>query len=148
MPVIVRTRLRRFRLKRIAFARLAQELLDRLGQAQAEVGVELVGDRRMRQLNWMYRAKPTITDVLAFPMREGPGPRTSLLGDVVISLPEAARRARKSKSSLDVEVAVLLIHGVLHLCGYDHEKGPEEARRMSRRETSLLRELSPIASFL
>lgn len=92
----------------------------------------------MRQLNKRYRKQDKSTDVLAFPIQEGPGPRTDLLGDVVISLPTAQRQAKESNHSLDRELAVLLVHGVLHLCGYDHERGGAEARRMQRRERAIL----------
>ena len=59
--------------------------------------------------------------------------RRLLLGDIVISLPQAIRQAREHEQDVDHELVMLLIHGVLHLCGYDHEKGPGEARRMVRR---------------
>jgi rRNA maturation RNase YbeY len=81
------------------------------------------------------------TDVLAFSLREAGGPASSLLGDVVISLPQAARQAKASGHSLDEELATLLIHGVLHLIGYDHEGSEREARRMRRKERAIRRAL-------
>ncbi|MEX5215865.1 MAG: rRNA maturation RNase YbeY [Nitrospiraceae bacterium] len=120
------------------WARLAQDILRQVRRPRAELGVHVVGDRRMRQLNKRYRKQDKSTDVLAFPMQEGPGPRTDLLGDVVISLPTAQRQAKESNHSLDRELTGLLVHGVLHLCGYDHELGDAEARRMQRREHAIL----------
>ena len=72
-----------------------------------------------------------------------------LLGDVVISVPTARRQAREAGHSLDEEVAALLIHGVLHLCGYDHERSEKEAKRMERRERGIFNKvrtmLQPLA---
>ena len=65
-----------------------------------------------------------------------------MLGDVVIAVPEAARQAKQGQRSLDEELMVLLIHGILHLCGYDHEGSEKEARRMHRRERMILRSLA------
>ena len=95
----------------------------------------LVADREMRRLNRLWRRKDRTTDVLAF-VQEGPA--RNLLGDVVISLPAARRQARERGHSLKDELAVLLIHGILHLRGYDHEPGGQKARRMHRQEAALL----------
>jgi rRNA maturation RNase YbeY len=125
-------------------ARLAQRVLDAAGEADAELSLELVGDGRMRRLNRLYRGRDASTDVLAFPMREAAGPRSSLLGDVVISLPTAARRAAEAGRRLDDELAALLIHGVLHLLGYDHERSAREAVRMRRRERAVRKAVGPL----
>lgn len=87
-----------------------------------EVGIVFVGDSEMKKLNAAYRGKRKTTDVLSFG-DEGRWPATSggeLLGDVVISVPQARRQAAKAKHSLRDEIAVLLVHGCLHLLGYDH----------------------------
>jgi probable rRNA maturation factor len=106
-----------------------------------------VGNQRMRSLNHRYRRKNRTTDVLAFAARDAIVPHTpylmpSMLGDVVIAVPEAARQAKEGQRSLDEELMVLLIHGILHLCGYDHEGSEKEARRMRRRERTILRSLA------
>jgi rRNA maturation RNase YbeY len=67
-----------------------------------------------------------------------------LLGDVVISVPTALRQAKESGRSLGDELAALLVHGVLHLCGYDHERSAREAVRMRRRETAIVKRLNPV----
>lgn len=142
MPVIVTSRLRRIVIKRTVWERLGRDILQLIRKPRVELGVLLVGDRRMRHLNRQYRKHDVSTDVLAFPLQEGSGPRTVLLGDVVISLPMARRQAKVSNHSLDRELTVLLVHGILHLCGYDHERGVEEARRMQRRECTILRQVA------
>lgn len=86
------------------------------------VVVALVGDAAMRRLNARFRGKDTTTDVLSFPgdgSREADGSRP--LGEIVISVPQAARQAREAGHSLVREVRVLALHGYLHLLGYDHE---------------------------
>lgn len=105
----------------------------------AEVSVLVVGDRAMRTLNRRYRGKDRTTDVLSFPLREGrfPGIQTHLLGDVVICMPAAARQAKTAGAPLLEEIDRLLVHGFLHLLGYDHERGRREARRMEMRESRL-----------
>jgi rRNA maturation RNase YbeY len=98
----------------------------------------------MHRLNRHYRGKDRPTDVLAFALREGarvPGDE-AVLGDVVISLDTAARQARAHGVTVAHEVRTLLIHGVLHLLGYDHERSAGEARRMRAVERRLSRTLS------
>ena len=98
-------------------------------------------DPGVRELNATYRGKDKATNVLSFPMQEGefsditPG----LLGDVVISLETAAREADQAGISLEERMSQLLIHGILHLLGFDHEKGESDAHRMEEKSLELLR---------
>lgn len=152
MPVTVRCPARRIPLRRAGIERLAQRILDAAGEAHAEVSLSFIGDASMRRLNRQYRRKDATTDVLAFPMRQIRPRLTrhasrftfSLLGDVVISLPQAARQARARGLPLQHELATLLIHGILHLLGYDHERNVREAQRMRRKERAVLRTVSPV----
>jgi probable rRNA maturation factor len=117
----------------------ARRLLRALEEDGAELSVSLVDDAAMRRLNRDYRGQDRATDVLAFAMREGaraPGD-AAVLGDVVISLDTAARQARERGVSAADEVRTLLIHGILHLLGYDHERSVLEARRMKAMERRL-----------
>jgi rRNA maturation RNase YbeY len=123
---------------------LAQAILSSVGEKTADLGVMLIGDRSMRRLNRQYRKKDRTTDVLAFSMRQGPCPASMLIGDVVISVPTAAKQAAQLGRSLDEELTVLLVHGILHLCGYDHEGSMRDARRMQQREQWVLRRLGRI----
>jgi rRNA maturation RNase YbeY len=149
MPVYLRVRLKQPTVRRAVLVRLAELVLDAAGERQAELSIELVGDRRMRRLNRLYRNKDRTTDVLAFSMREAVAPHVArltadMLGDVVISVPQALRQAIEAGRSADEEFLSLLVHGVLHLCGYDHERSEREAARMQRRERQLLRAISPV----
>jgi probable rRNA maturation factor len=118
-------------------------LLRSLGHPDAELSVLFIGDRAMRTLNHTWRGKDTTTDVLSFPLREGRflHVQPEMLGDIVISIPVAARQAIDAGHPLSVEIERLLIHGLVHLLGYDHEQGGREARRMVRMEHRLLKRL-------
>ena len=121
-------------------ARHARRILRGLGLDGAELSVVLVADREMRTLNRRWRGRDRPTDVLSFAQREGRGGAPDgLLGDVVISVDTARRQARQRGETLGREADRLLIHGLLHLLGYDHERSAAEARRMQRRERTLAR---------
>lgn len=122
------------------FARRAQRVLDALGLGDAELSLVFTDDEEMHRLNRAYRDRDRPTDVLAFSLREGEfGWFGRGLGDVVISLDTAARQAAERRLSLAEEVDRLLVHGILHLAGYDHETSARDARRMRRRERECLR---------
>lgn len=144
MPVFVRVRGLRIPIRGTALRRMAERILCALREQSSELGVELVGDGFMQRLNRTYRKMDRPTDVLAFSMREAPGPMSPVLGDVVISLHTARRQAKEGGHSIDEELAILLIHGILHLCGYDHERNAREAVRMWRKERALFETLRPI----
>ncbi len=149
MAIYLRVSLTRHIVRQVRLVELAQRVLSASGEGQSELSLELIGDRRMQRLNYEYRKRNRTTDVLAFPTREAVVPEglscpTGLLGDVAISLPTAIRQAMSAGRSIDQELAILLVHGVLHLCGYDHERSVREAERMSRREQAVLRRIAPI----
>lgn len=148
MAVYLRVSLVRPIVRQSSVMLLAQRILVAVGEAKSELSVALIGDARIRRLNREYRKLDRATDVLAFSMREAPTPSgcpaTTMLGDVVISMPTAIRQAREAGRSIDAELAMLLIHGVLHLCGYDHERSAREAVKMLRRERKVLQIISPV----
>jgi len=123
------------RLKKIALA-----ILPLVDQADAELSVVLIGDAEMRKLNARYRGKDYPTDVLSFPL-DSSGPVPRLLGDVIISVETARRQARQQGRALEQELTTLLIHGIVHLLGYDHERSPRDARLMKRLEDKIFRQL-------
>jgi len=118
----------------------ARVVLREIERADRELAISLVGDPEIRALNAAWRGRDRATDVLAFSLEEGPHPerRGALLGDVVIGLETAARQARARRRSLDDELLRLLVHGALHLVGYDHVRA-RDARRMRAAERRVLR---------
>ena len=153
MSVFLEVSVRSFTVGRKRVLGLAQAVLKCIGESSADMSVSLVGDRRMRRLNRRYRQKDRSTDVLAFAFREARAPHhfnriAAHLGDVVIAIPTARRQAKAAHRSLEEEIVTLLIHGVLHLCGYDHERGRDEALRMQRKERQVRRRLGPMTRFV
>ncbi len=116
----------------------AERLLASLAVPEAELSVSIVADDAMAEMNERYRGRPGPTDVLSFSLLEGDHAehRGALLGDVVLGVEVAARQACEQGHDLDEELLRLLIHGVLHLLGFDHEH-EEEARVMEAREQTL-----------
>lgn len=118
----------------------ARTVLKALALSRSELSLALIDDAEMRELNAGYRGLDRPTDVLSFSLVAGKGAehRRGLLGDVVISVETAASQARARHRALDDEMARLLIHGVLHLIGHDHEED-DEARRMRAEERRIWR---------
>jgi rRNA maturation RNase YbeY len=116
--------------------RLAARVLRAACPEGADLSVVLVDDAAIARLNADWRGKQGPTVVLSFSQVEGGGPATpeGTIGDVVISLETARRQARERRRPLEQEIGALLVHGVLHLLGYDHERSGAEARRMFARE--------------
>ncbi len=121
-----------------------------LGFPDAELSLLFVADSEMRSLNRRYRRIDKTTDVLSFPLQDSclvggaiqsPKMKYLPLGDVVISIPKVVEQARRDGRSLDGELLILLVHGVLHLLGYDHEVSLRQARIMQKREKEVQRVL-------
>lgn len=111
-----------------------------MGYTEAELSVLIVDDSAMAELNEQYRQVGHATDVLSFSMLEGECGDVcpEMLGDVVISAETAQEISERTGAPRDVVMELLLIHGILHLLGFDHEAGPEEAARMRARTQELL----------
>jgi probable rRNA maturation factor len=140
MPVWLRSRgLERRSVRHGELLWRAEAMLESLSLDDAELSILLCDDVTIRKLNRRYRKKNKATDVLAFPMQEGPGAAShpGLLGDVAISLPTATRQAAEHDRPIIQEVTFLLAHGLLHLLGYDHANKREE-REMKARTKDLL----------
>jgi probable rRNA maturation factor len=118
---------------------LARRALE--AEGVAELSVLITDDETLRRLNREYAGEDKATDVLSFSQREGEefpeAEGATPLGEVIVSYPTAERQAREAGRSTEEEVAHLLVHGVLHLLGYDHAE-PEEERRMRAREAEIL----------
>jgi len=108
---------------------------------EGEVSILFTDDTQISQLNERYRGIEGPTNVLAFSMSDpgSPEDNSGMLGDIVISLDRALQESKDLGESLEETVYRLLIHGLLHLLGFDHERSPEEELRMSEEETRLLR---------
>jgi len=114
-----------------------------LGCPEGELSLLIVDDAGIAPLNHQYLGRPGPTNVLAFPMQAGQFSDINphLLGDVVISVDTCRREAEAADLTFERRFTELLIHGILHLRGYDHEQSPEEARRMARKSRDLLERL-------
>lgn len=129
--------------------RLVQEktgqILNALGFDAHELSLVIMDDEGIQELNRTYRGKDKPTNVLSFSMQEGefgditPG----LLGDVVISVETAAREADQAGITLEERMSQLLVHGILHLVGFDHEQGEDQEREMTAKSLELLRQIEP-----
>ena len=143
MAIFIQNRQRTVPLRTVLIKKRLQRLMQYLGCPDAELSILFTNDQTIRTLNRIYRHKDTPTNVLAFP--QTPSPRTELgirlLGDVVVSLPMAAREARATRQALEDHVTFLLVHGILHLLGYDHEHSTQDRRRMQQRERALWRRI-------
>lgn len=104
------------------------------------LGVRFVGDREIRRVNREYRSKDKATDVLSFPGEGENEEEETYLGDILISIPTARRQAEEAGHPVEQELRVLLLHGLLHCLGYDHETDQGEMERLERR---LRRDLIP-----
>lgn len=118
-----------------------QRILNALGYPDGtEISITIVGDRTIRRLNRDYLQKDRPTNVISFSMQEGEFAHLAenILGDVVISADTAAREAAEGGIDGYQRLIFLLLHGILHLAGYDHERsGEEEAKRMMLKEAKL-----------
>ena len=123
------------------FKRIASAILELVGKEKVELSLVLVGNAEMQNLNAKYRHKDYPTDVLSFPAGTIFPAETSLLGEVIISVEKAAQQAKERRRTLDEEMITLLIHGIVHLLGYDHERSAKDARVMARLEKKIHRQL-------
>ena len=121
-------------------SKIAHRALEILGLSKVELSIALVSDAQIKRLNKLYRNKDKPTDVLSFPIGEKVEDWL-ILGDIVISVDTAKRQAKELGHSLEEELKRLLVHGLVHLLGYDHELGGEEEKKFFELEEFVLREL-------
>jgi probable rRNA maturation factor len=142
--IYLRNATRKHRIAERRIVRSATALLSATGRPDATLSLSFVGDAAMRRINRKHRAKDRTTDVLSFPLyepfrvpkRPTPGDPELLIGDIVISVDVAKRQAAAYDATLDEEIERLLVHGIAHLLGHDHEE-PGERARMLREERRL-----------
>jgi len=118
-------------------------ILNALGCNLHELSIVIMNDAQIQALNQTYRGISRPTNVLAFPMQEGEfsGITPDLLGDVVISAQTARKEADAAGITLDERISQLLVHGILHLLGYDHETAPDDADEMETKSLEILRHI-------
>lgn len=138
MEVLVKSNLQKPRIAPNKIKGLSERILQLLNVQADEVSVIFVSDEEMKYYNQTFRSVPEPTDVLSFPL-EGLTPEGKRnLGDIIISLETASRQAEELGHSLEREVKILLIHGLIHLLGYDHTTNQGE---MEAKEREVLRSL-------
>ena len=131
---------RKIRLDLRIFQTFAENAVRRTREtADKNATIAFVSDRKMRALNNEFREKNKTTDVLSFPFEADEFDlEQDFLGDIIISLEQAQKQAAENGFDLETEIKQLILHGILHLCGYDHETDDGE---MNRREMALRKEL-------
>jgi probable rRNA maturation factor len=132
--------------RKISFRRIRRNtriILDALGHPEGELSILLVDDAQIAAMNAEFLDRSGPTNVLAFPMQAGrfAGLSPHLLGDVVISVDTAEREGRTAGLDFEERFTQLLVHGILHLCGYDHENDAAGARRMAAKSRALIRKV-------
>lgn len=144
MQIAIQNRQRKFPLDEEQVRSWTQEILIMEEIDDGEIGLVFVNNRRIRTFNTDYRQINRATDVLAFPMREGIGGdlHPDFLGDVMISLERTDSDARRFERDYLSHLLILLIHGTLHLLGYDHTRSTEEENRMQDRENLIFKAIT------
>ena len=127
IEVVNRQRTKKITLK--PWVQRTQNILDALGSSRSSVPIAFVSDNKIRSLNQQFRGLNKPTDVLSFPSDL----ETGELGDIAISIETAARQAKENGLTLNEEIAQLILHGLLHLSGYDHETDNGEMNRLELR---------------
>ncbi len=144
MPLYIRNESRKFKIDSRHLKKQFNVILQHLSLEDKEVSVLLVNDRKIKSLNQSFRDKNAPTDVLSFPQfEEDEGFDSILLGDVVVSLETASRQAKEHGLAFEEEVVLLIVHGLLHLLGYDHEISAKEEKRMQKKTLELFRLIFP-----
>ena len=140
MKIAIANRQKRQKIPKLILRKEARRILSDSGCPDARLSILILDDAGIREINREYLGKDRPTNVISFAMQEGEGAgiQPDLLGDVVISAETAARDAAEADVSVESELYFLLLHGILHLLGYDHERGTAaDARRMQAREQEL-----------
>jgi probable rRNA maturation factor len=140
MAVLIDNRQSRHKISLKKIEKTAQVILDALGCPDSELSILIVDDPQIEELNQQHLNRAGPTNVIAFAMHEGEFPDLSphLLGDVVISTDTAASEAQTAAISMEQRFDELLVHGILHLKGYDHETSSEDALKMEKKSKELL----------
>lgn len=140
MKIAIENRQSRQKIAKVPLRKVARKILSASGCPDAQLSILIVDDAMIRDINRDYLKKDRPTNVISFAMQEGEGGgvQPEVLGDVVISAETAARDAFDAQISFESELYFLLLHGILHLLGYDHERGTQaDAERMEAKEREI-----------
>jgi probable rRNA maturation factor len=134
-------RQRRQRISRRQWREFAERTLSQIRRQPGSATIVFVSDQAIQKLNYRFRGKNYATDVLSFPANAQPFEHDDRehIGDIVISVQRAAEQAKRNRLNFDGEVRQLILHGLLHLCGYDHETDKGEMNRLELRLRKRLR---------
>jgi len=122
----------------------AKAVLNALDCPEAELSILILDDPQIAVFNKQYLNRKGPTNVIAFPMRDGPYGNITpqLLGDIVISVETADREGKRVGSGMEERLTQLLVHGILHLLGYDHETSDQDAQEMEEKSDEILKLIS------
>lgn len=118
-----------------------KNLIEIAGNNQVSISVIFLGSNRMKELNFRYRGKKSTTDVLSFPYLEQEPSGSLFLGEIIIDPQKVLYQAKQYNVKFSQELNRILVHGILHLIGYDHELSAYKARQMRKLEEKILKEL-------
>jgi probable rRNA maturation factor len=140
MEILIDNRQSEHKISLVKIRKTAQAILNALACPEGELSILIVDDAQIEALNKKYLNRTGPTNVIAFPMRRDDFLNVTpyLLGDVVISIETAEKEGETAGISTEERFAQLLVHGVLHLFGYDHEKNEQEARGMEIKNNEIL----------
>lgn len=145
MKLQIENRQTKIKLERRKIRGTVLRILNILNCADKEISISFVDDEDIKQLNKQYLGKDKPTNVLSFSLQEGEygNINPQMLGDIVISTQTALRDAVRGKLTVEQEIDFLMIHGILHLLGYNHENTTkEETKKMRRKEKELFNEIN------
>ena len=141
MEILIDNKQNLYPIDKESIRKKTESILDALECPDGELSIRIADDSQIAALNKAYLGRSGPTNVMAFPMREGDFDNINpyLLGDIVISIETAFRESKVGGMTIDERFYELLIHGILHLFGFDHEGPDEEAERMEAKERELVK---------
>ncbi|MBW2237961.1 MAG: rRNA maturation RNase YbeY [Deltaproteobacteria bacterium] len=141
MEVLIDNRQKKHEISLKQIQQRAKAVLNALDCPDAELSILIVDDPQIAVLNKQYLNRNGPTNVIAFPMRTGPFTNITpqLLGDVLISVETALREGNRVGISMEERFTQLLVHGILHLLGYDHETSDQDAHEMEKKSDEILK---------
>ncbi len=146
MIVLIKNRQRHRPVNKTKITKTARQILSLIDKPEAELSILFVGDRKMTELNSAYRGINRTTDVLSFeasiPFIDSGA--DNVLGDIVISIPKAESQSKDYGTTFYDEMYRLVIHGILHLSGYDHERSKYMAQKMRKKEKEIFNALKEV----